>query len=266
MTTTTDALLPGLCSVSFRALAVADIARLAAEAGLVAIEWGGDIHVPVGDLAHARAVARISNEHGLRSVSYGSYWRAGSDLAPPISEVLATAQALGAPVVRIWAGEVDGRFAPMATRRSVADALLRAADTAAKYGLRLSLESHDGTLTSTAASTVLLLGSEAAHPVLGCHWQAPHAETDEVCLASLNAVAPWLEHLHVFHWWPSTAERRPLAAGASRWSRFLATAARRHAGQAALLEFIPGDEVANVPREAACLRRLLAGLEEVPLP
>ena len=42
---------PGLCSVTFRALDVPAVVRLAAEAGLERIEWAGDVHVPPGDLA-----------------------------------------------------------------------------------------------------------------------------------------------------------------------------------------------------------------------
>ncbi len=173
--------------------------------------------------------------------------------------MLATAQTLGAPVVRVWAGSVDARHASLAQCWEVADALLAAADAAAALGLRLSLESHDGTLTATASSTARLLAAEAAHPALGRHWQPTHAETDAVCLASLANAAPWLEHLHVFHWWPSSAERRHLAEGAARWSAFVANAARRHPGQAALLEFLPDGDPAGLPAEAATPRQLLAG-------
>lgn len=260
MTTPPAPILPGLCSVSFRKLPAAEIARRAAEAGLAAIEWGGDIHVPPGDLATARTVAKLTSGHGLTCPSYGSYWRAGAADAPPLAGVLACAQELGAPVVRIWAGSVDARNASGEVRRKVADALLAAADAAAQLGLRLSLESHDGTLTSTADSTARLLGQEAVHPALGCHWQPPHAESDAVCLANLAVVSPWLEHLHVFHWWPSTSDRRPLAEGAGRWARLLAVAAaaQRHPGQAAFLEFLPGDDPAALPTEAATLRRLIS--------
>jgi hypothetical protein len=49
-------LIPGLVSITFRALPPADIIRLTAECGLQAIEWGADVHVPPGDLAGARRV------------------------------------------------------------------------------------------------------------------------------------------------------------------------------------------------------------------
>ncbi len=95
---------PGLVSVTFRQLSVQDIVNLTARAGLDAIEWGGDVHVPHGDLNAARA-ARIATEHaGLRVAAYGSYYRAGHADTGPFEDVLASAVELGAPCIRIWAG------------------------------------------------------------------------------------------------------------------------------------------------------------------
>ncbi|MEZ5208343.1 MAG: hypothetical protein R2690_15535 [Acidimicrobiales bacterium] len=71
---------PGLCSVTFRALAVPAVVDLAAEAGLEAIEWGGDVHVPPGDVRRAAAAAQATLATGLRVGSYGSYLFAGADL------------------------------------------------------------------------------------------------------------------------------------------------------------------------------------------
>src|SRR5690625_7433277 len=39
---------PGICSVTYRDLPPAEIVRLAAEAGLARIEWGGRVHVAPG--------------------------------------------------------------------------------------------------------------------------------------------------------------------------------------------------------------------------
>ena len=68
-------LIPGLVSVTFRQLAPREIVQLAAAAGLRGIEWGGDIHVPHGDLQAARAVRDITAAAGLQVLAYGSYFR-----------------------------------------------------------------------------------------------------------------------------------------------------------------------------------------------
>src|SRR5215212_11999351 len=92
----------GLVSVTFRPLAPREIVQLAAAAGLRGIEWGGDIHVPHGDLQAARAVRQITADAGLQVLAYGSYFR--FQPAAAFEPVLETALALGAPLIRIWAG------------------------------------------------------------------------------------------------------------------------------------------------------------------
>ena len=56
----------GLVSISFREERPETILREAADAGLSGIEWGGDVHVPPGDLDTARSVARLTAGAGLQ--------------------------------------------------------------------------------------------------------------------------------------------------------------------------------------------------------
>ena len=70
-------LIPGLVSITFRPLSPQELIKLVAEAGLKAIEWGGDIHVPHGDVSRAQEVGRQTTEAGLSVAAYGSYYRLG---------------------------------------------------------------------------------------------------------------------------------------------------------------------------------------------
>src|SRR4051812_19353813 len=95
----------GLASVTFRALSPDEIIRLARTAGLQGIEWGGDVHVPPGDLRRARDVHRKTLQAGMHVTSYGSYYTSGSASQPDnvlFEAVLETALALHAPVIRVW--------------------------------------------------------------------------------------------------------------------------------------------------------------------
>ncbi|MCX7868671.1 MAG: hypothetical protein N2322_01855, partial [Terrimicrobiaceae bacterium] len=94
---------PGLVSISFRQLAPAEIVRLCTRAGLGLVEWGGDVHVPHGNLEAAKSVRRLTADAGLHTAAYGSYLRLGQP-EPSLEAVLDTAAELGAPVVRVWAG------------------------------------------------------------------------------------------------------------------------------------------------------------------
>ena len=55
----------GLVSVTFRKLTPEKIIELVSEAGLNAIEWGGDVHVPHGDLKRAAEVDADLDEWGV---------------------------------------------------------------------------------------------------------------------------------------------------------------------------------------------------------
>lgn len=105
---------PGLCTVTFRQLSPEDVVALAAECGIVGIEWAGDVHVPHGQIDVARRVRSLTEEAGLSVVSYGSYIAPPNDDERAFATVLETAQALGAPNIRIWPGSCnwDWRLTP----------------------------------------------------------------------------------------------------------------------------------------------------------
>ena len=112
-----SAVTPGLCSVTMRHLGVEEVAKIAAECGLVAIEWGGDVHVPPGDAGAVNRARTATRAAGLDCASYGSYLLADHDRQPgTIARVLDTAVDLGAPNVRIWTpfGIEPGAPAPKA--------------------------------------------------------------------------------------------------------------------------------------------------------
>ena len=242
----------GLCSVTFRALAAADVAALAAESGLESVEWGGDVHVPPGDVVGAEQVAEITANAGLVVASYGSYYRAseGEDIAP----VLDSAEALGAQRVRVWAGRVGSDEADAAQRSRVVEHLRTASAAAAQRGLTLSLEYHRQTLADTPDATLRLL-DEVGHPALHTYWQPTVGAPDDVAIAEYRAIADRVTAAHVFSWWPH-AERQPLDARDALWRGFFAAAGAQAAPpQDALLEFVPDDDPAVLPREAEALRR-----------
>jgi 3-dehydroshikimate dehydratase len=240
---------PGLCSVTLRRLGVDDIVEVAAGAGLAAIEWGADVHVPPGDDAAADAARSAGERAGVAVASYGSYFRAGDDPVEAFAPVLRSAARLGAPRVRVWAGSTASADARPERRTAVADALRAATDLAAPAGIELALEFHGGTLTDDPVSALALLN---AVPSLRTYWQPPEGVPDEEALSGLRRLLPRVAALHVFSWWPR-AQRRPLEARAGLWRQALALAGDVDA----LLEFVPGDDPAIVAREANTLRGLV---------
>ena len=94
----------GLVSISFRKETPQTLIRASREAGLEKIEWGGDVHVPVGDLARAKQVGEETRAAGLDPCAYGSYFRIGISPLDEWQRTIDTALALGAKLIRVWAG------------------------------------------------------------------------------------------------------------------------------------------------------------------
>lgn len=248
----------GLVSVSFRKLSPSEIVALCVQSGLEAIEWGGDIHVPPGGERSASEVGELTRSAGLSVAAYGSYYRLASPDGPDFSSVLASAVALGAPVIRVWAGNRGSAESGIAEKQAVAEDALRCADLAASRNIRLAYEFHQGTLTDTTESARELLDA-TAHPFIKTLWQPPHGLSLEDCLASLRAVLPRLEHVHVFHWWPDPSCRLPLADGRDRWTAYLEELRANSKDCALLLEFVRGDDPACLAEDAKTLREITAG-------
>ncbi len=245
----------GLVSVTFRKLPAPEIVSLVKQAGLDGLEWGGDVHVPPGDLANAKSVRQQTLEAGLQVAAYGSYYRLGTGQLP-FESVLETAVALGAPTIRVWAGTVGSRAADSALWREVVRDGQGVADQAQAVGLSISLEFHPDTLTDTPQSTVWLL-KEIDRPNVFSYWQPPLDGTREANAQGLAEILPWLGNVHVFHWFPKY-ERHPLADGAGDWETYLRLIRTSIRERFLMLEFVTGDVESAFLQDAQVLRGWLS--------
>ncbi|RKN75782.1 sugar phosphate isomerase/epimerase family protein [Paenibacillus ginsengarvi] len=247
----------GLLSVTFRKLSPVDVIRLTGEAGLQAIEWGGDIHVPHGDVKAAAEVGRLTAESGIRVASYGSYYRAGIPDSAKVgfASVLETAIALGAPSIRVWAGDKGSADTDEAWREQVAADTRAIAEIAMKEGVTIDFEYHARTLTDTADSAVLLM-ELIDHPNVRCNWQPPVNETFEQRLDGLKRISPWLANVHVFHW--GVGVKYPLADGSDDWLRYIQAVRETEKRAYLMLEFVKDESPEQFLRDAETLKRLIA--------
>ncbi|MFP4353446.1 MAG: sugar phosphate isomerase/epimerase family protein, partial [Puniceicoccaceae bacterium] len=240
---------PGLCSISFRKHTVDEIIEFARSAGIEGIEWGGDVHLPPGDPGLARSVRERTEAAGLVVSSYGSYHRSDGE-AGPFSPVVESAAALGAPVIRVWAGRRGSADAGRPYRSEVAARLREAAAAARGRNITVALEYHGGTLTDTRESAHRLL-EEAGDPDLKLFWQPRTGGTFENDLAELEAALPRLSHVHCFHWGPGGwKDRKPLREGTGDWKRYLELIRRAEGDRFVILEFIKDDSPGQFREDA----------------
>jgi sugar phosphate isomerase/epimerase len=257
-------LAPGLCSITFRSLAADDVLALVVRAGAEGIEWGADGHVPPGGGPGVEALATRCRDAGVAVVSYGSYLGAG----PPdegdhaaVEAVLDSAQALGAPMVRVWTEFGVTAASPTPERSRVIERTAALADAIAARGLLTALEFHPGTLTENATSANRVLAALHRDNVK-THWQPDPVLAAADAVAELALVTPRLAHVHTFTWGAAgITDRRPLSEGAELWPAALSLADREGAPlpgrRFALCEYVRDDDPEQFVADVRTLRRWL---------
>lgn len=243
-----------LISVTFRKKTIEEVAALAKQAGLEAIEWGGDVHVPPMDTdAISRALAACK-ENGLEISAYGSYYRCeeGVDFAP----VLETAVRLGTPIIRVWAGTKGTDKATEEDWAVVIKLLREAVALAAEKGCIVATEYHPDTLTDNIDSAERLF---AEVPGLYTYWQPNHTRTVEQCLDDIRRLGNRVQNIHVFQRDEKNL-RVPLEWGKDRWAAYLPAVAAQTQSRFAGLEFMPRDSEEQLMIDAALLHDLMKGI------
>jgi sugar phosphate isomerase/epimerase len=244
----------GLVSVTFRKLSVTEIVTLVTEAGLEGIEWGGDVHVPHGDLTRARETRRCTLDAGIKIASYGSYYRLGNDEIS-FELVLETALELGAPGIRVWAGTRGSAKEDEDYWQEIIDASRQVIEVAARSGISISYEFHPDTLADTTESTLRLLNA-VAHPDLFTYWQVPTNADVQKNRDSLKRLLDRISNIHVFHLNPGY-ERCPLEDGQEDWIKYLDILCSSEREHYAMLEFVRSDSVDAFREDARTLIRWL---------
>lgn len=249
----------GLCSVTFRNLSAEEVVKTAQQADIHGIEWGGDVHVPPGDLENAAKVATLTKEAGMEVVSYGSYYRLGSaDQHASFQTILQTAVKLSAPAIRVWAGKTGSDEATETDWKVVVEDARKIADLAAEKGIHINLEYHNRTLTDTADSAVYLM-EKMNHPNVSLYWQPALFETVDQRVQSIEKVKSWISHVHVFHWKMIDNNRivYPFSKGVADWEKYLTRLKRNRKARYLLMEFVKNDDIQQFLDDVQALKLLI---------
>lgn len=249
-------ILTGLVSVTFRELSPSEIIDLVVEAGLDGIEWGGDVHVPHGDIKRAKEVCKMTRDMGLIIPSYGSYYRTAWDHSqnPPFETILETALALETPCIRVWAGNIASSDADELWWEKVIEDSRRIACMADREGVNVAFEYHGGTLTDTNDSAIKLI-KRVGHSNIKSYWQPPIDQNINERTEGLSRILPYLAHIHVFHW--EGTKRLPLIMGFNEWRKYLNIVKGAGKECFAMLEFVKGDAPGQFLEDAKALKKLI---------
>ena len=250
----------GLCSVTFRSLSVEDVVEAAQQAKIQGIEWGSDIHVPPGDLKNAESVATLTKNAEMEVVSYGSYYRLGSEEQEASFEtILETAVKLTAPAIRVWAGKIGSDKATENNWKEVVEDAKRVADLATEQGIHINLEYHGRTLTDTVDSATRLM-KEINHPNVSLYWQPALFDTVEDRVQGIEKLKTWLTHVHVFHWKMIDGNwiMYPFTEGISDWKKYLNKLEKKDGVRYLMMEFVKDDSVEQFLEDVRSLKSLIS--------
>ena len=244
----------GLCSVSFRGLSVEEIVEAVKAAGLDGIEWGGDVHVPHGDVEKAKYVAKLMADADLETLSYGTYYYPGDHVVENFKGVIDCALALGTKIIRVWAGSKELCTVTDEYRAKIIADTRAICDMAKPYGLTVAYEYHGWTLTETLESA-LQSYKEVNKENFRLYWQPSIFIGCEENVEALKAVMPYCCNLHMFYW-NDKYERKTLEEGKADVKAYLDLANTNPEIYGVMLEFILDDSIEQMKKDAALLNEL----------
>lgn len=245
----------GVCSVTFRKLPAEEVLKTVRENSLGYVEWGGDVHVPAGEIATAESVRAMTADAKIGAVSFGSYAR--MDDFDAFRKASDTARALGADTIRVWTGRKQSADVPEEEYQKLADTVRRCADYAAQFGQTVAFEFHHDTYSDSAESTLRLIDAVGRQNVR-TYWQPMywHGGTEEEQIAcdeeTIRKLGGLIKNVHVYYR-RARHDLRPLAEGAEIWKRYLALLPR---DAVYYLEFVKDGTVEQFSDDARVLADL----------
>jgi len=235
----------GLTSVTFRQLGYREIIELTKMGGLDGIEWGGDIHVPEGNIDMSASVGTDTASFGLEVLSYGSYFKVGenNDVSKAFLPVLVSAETMKSPVIRVWAGTKGSADISEEYFKNVVNDTQTICDMAEKKDITICFEYHRGTLTDNCRSTLNLI-RQVNRENLKTYWQPNPDMSHQENMNELKCVLLHLEHIHVFHWTGDNI-RHSLNSGADKWREYIEIIKTDSRPHSYILEFVKNDDPAQ---------------------
>ena len=242
---------PGLVSISFRSLTPEDILQNMVKAELFAVEWGSDVHAPAEDIPRLRKIAALQKQYGITCCSYGTYFKFGQNDVAELEQYFAAAKILGADILRLWCGTRSYLDYTASEKAELFAQCRKAAAMAEAHGMTLCMECHPKTFTDELQGALELMDA-VNHPNFRMYWQPNQHKPEAEKVAYATAIAPYTTHLHVFQW--QEKEKFPLETGKENWKTYLSAFSGHHY---LLLEFMPDNDPASLPREAETLRTII---------
>lgn len=252
----------GLCSVSFRKLSVDEIITLAKKANLDAIEWGADVHCPFTNLNLCKEIGEKTRANNLLTYSYGTYFRCKD--VNEFKKISEAAKALGASVIRVWAGEKWSNEFSKEEFTNMVNVLKECADIAKSNNQTICFEYHHHTFNDYKESSLTLIKAINKDNVK-TYWQTQYwddkstkEDNHKHNLESLEALKKYIVNFHVYNW-VGYLDRYPLNGIREEMKEYLSFG---NINSVAYLEFFKDDSVDQLIEDAKTLKDIVQELKQ----
>ncbi|MBK5200733.1 MAG: hypothetical protein JJE21_04270 [Spirochaetaceae bacterium] len=239
----------GLTSITFRNKSIEEVIEFAKKAGVSAIEWGSDVHVPPGNVEVAKEVALKCINEKINICSYGSYYKLGQN--QNFELFLNSAQALNTSRIRIWAGTKGSNEISSIERELLILESIDIASKAAKFNIEIGFEYHRNTLTDNKESALQLIKEVDLDNVF-LYWQPNPDVTEKEKLDEIHLLNPYIKSVHFFNWSIGNT-RHLMSEGIIEWSRYI-NAINKEIPY--LLEFTLADNDDNALSDITTIKKL----------
>lgn len=236
----------GFTTVTFRQKSIPEIIETARKNEIRYIEWGADVHAKDED--SARLIRSLCDEHGIKSISLGSYYRVGDGDMEAFERDCRIGKIIGAGRIRVWLGRKGSAATDDCERAKMADEVRRMANIAKAHGMTVAFEFHRKTLTDTGESCAAFLdgtGGKAA-----TYWQPFFEGNDN---ENLDAVLNYISAVHVFSW-DAECRRFPLEQKEAEWRAFIEKIKSAHESMDFIIEFVRDDSEKQFSEDVRTLK------------
>lgn len=184
----------GFTTTTFRNIKdVEKIVKIAVDAGIDCIEWGGDIHVR--DVETAKRVKKLCDDAKIEVSSYGSYYRVGSCDEKEWQKICEISSAMGARAVRVWLGRADSEKTDDVTYKRLVEDAKSMCSVADAYGLIVCPECHDYTYNNNTDAFLKIqkdVGRENFRTYFQSRYKKKNYDLDRI-----ERTLPYIESVHI---------------------------------------------------------------------
>lgn len=248
----------GLTSVTFRNLIPSDVISYCKKYGIDRIEWGSDVHVPVGDYLNATQIKQECEKNGILISSYGTYYTCGTydDPKEEFSQYIEIAKILNAKTMRIWVGEKNFEDADEEYIEKIVCELKMICDMAKEEKIDIGCEFHGGSLCNNKENSLEII-NRVNRENFGMYFQYDWNYALEENCDTLKSFLPILKNIHVFN--VNDDGRHSLGEnnGENIWKEFVRILKENGINTNLLFEFLPKQSEECLKKECEILRRII---------